>query len=305
MALINIPTKRDMVSILGEEFFLEEIRCDYLVSEKMKKIWAVNIDLYLEFARICEKYQLNYYAYAGTVLGAIRHHGFIPWDDDMDVCMPRDDYERFLRLAPNELSEPYLLQTPFTEIGYYRTLTRLSNKLTTRIQRFFKHSGMSHGMMLDIFPLDNCNPETNEKEMDEILVSAKRCSQYLKRNDTDNMTPEHFASWKEYMTDNPMKEWENVQSIAMRERFIETDYYSMKVLVIPGSMYNKPLKKDWFGSAMKASFEGIDILVPSGYDSFLKATYGDYMQFPPMEKRGTWHSGAILDPEKPYTFYLD
>ncbi len=301
---ICLPTKRDMISILGEDFFKEEVRCDYLVTEKMKKIWAVNLDIYLEFARICDKHGLKYYAYAGTLLGAIRHKGFIPWDDDMDVCMPRHDYEKFIEIAPSELLDPYLLQTPFTDPGYYRTIIRLSNKKTTRMLKFFKHSGMSHGLMLDIFPLDNCNPETIEQEMKEILVSAKRCAQYLKRNDTGIMDKDHFARWKENMTDNPMQEWENVQRIAKKYMDSETDYYCMKVVAIPGSTYNKPVNKCYFTSTKRVKFEKIDIQIPVGYDGFLKATYGNYMDFPPVEQRGTWHSGLIIDPERPYTDYL-
>ena len=301
---MKLPTKRDMVSILGENFFHEEVRCDYLVTEKMKKIWAVNMDLYLEFSRICEKYGLRYYAYAGTLLGAIRHKGFIPWDDDMDVCMPRVDYEKFIELAPSELSEPFFLQTPFTEPGYYRTMIRLINKKTTRMVSFFKHSGMSHGLILDIFPLDDCNPNSNEQDIEEILVHAKRCSQYLKRNDTDIMTDEHFANWKKYMTNEPMKEWECVQSIAKKDMNCKTDYYCMKVVVIPGSKYNTPLKKEWFTAVNKVDFESIKIQIPDGCHEFLTATFGDYMQYPSIDQRGTWHQNLIIDPERPYTEYL-
>lgn len=299
-----LPTKRDMISLLGEDFFKEEVRCDYLITEKTKKVWAVNLDLYLEFAQICDKYGLRYYAYAGTLLGAIRHKGMIPWDDDMDVCMPRVDYEKFLEIAPMELSKPFFLQTPFTEPGYFRTIARLANIQTTRMLRFFKHSGMSHGLMLDIFPLDDCNPDTNEQVINEILIHAKRCAQYLKRNDTDIMTPEHYESWKKHMTDKPMEDWEAVQHIAMKDMNSNTDYYCMKVVVIPGSRYNTPIKKEWFESTKKVKFEKIEIQIPYGYDEFLSATYGDYMQFPPVEQRGTWHHDLTIDPERPYTDYI-
>lgn len=173
------------------------------------------------------------------------------------------------------------------------------------MQPFFKHSGMSHGIILDVFPLDDCKPEEIGKDMQEILVHAKRCSQYLKRNDTDIMTPDHFASWKKYMTDNPMQEWKAVQDIAMKDMNSNTEYYCMKVVVIPGSTYNTPLKKSWFLYPKKVKFEGVEVQVPGDYDAFLKATYGDYLKFPPLEKRGTWHSGLIIDPERPYTDYLD
>jgi len=303
MSKISLPTGRDMVNLLGEVFFREEIRCEYTVTELMKKIWAVNLDLYLEFVRICDKYDLKYYPYGGTLLGAVRHKGFIPWDDDMDVCMPRLEYEKFLQIAPKELSLPYFLQTPFTDPYYFRTLTRLINVYTTRIPRFYKHSGESHGMMLDIFPLDDYNELTHNQDMKEIALSAKRCSQYLKRNDTGLMTPEHYSNWEKYMTNNPMKEWENVQKIAQKYNNSGSAYYSCKVFILDGRC-NLPHNKKWFETTEIVDFENQKIKIPTGYDSLLKLLYGDYMKYPPLEKRGTWHSGAIIDPEKPFTEYL-
>lgn len=305
MSNINLPTGRDMVSLLGEDFFNEETRCEYHVSELMKKLWAISIDLYLEFSRICDKHGLKYFAYAGTLLGAVRHEGFIPWDDDMDVGMLRNDYERFIKIAPSELKEPYLLQTPFTEVGYFRTITRLSNTKTTRIPRFFKHSGMSHGMMLDIFPLDDYDEATHELDMKEIALSAKKCSQYLKRNDTNIMTPEHYSSWEKYMTDEPLAEWTNVQETAKKHNSNNADFCCMKVLTSSENIRcNNPLKKEWFEHTKEVPFEKIKIQIPIGYDGILKTHYGDYMKFPPVNQRVSGHYGLEIDPEKPYTEYL-
>lgn len=304
MNRIVLPTGRDMVSILGEDFFKEEVRCDYLVTEKMKKLWAVIMDLYLEFARVCDKYGLRYFGYGGTILGAIRHEGFIPWDDDLDVCMPREDYEKLISIASQEFKGPYLLQTPYSDPGYFKTIARLMNKYTTYVSRAFLHSGMGHGCILDILPLDNCNPDTIEQEMQQIKVSAKRCSEYLKRNDTDIMTPEQYDCWKQNMPDDPMKEWEIIQQVATKWSDIDTDYYCMKTFVIPGGRYNKPVPKEWFTSAETKKFESIEVKVPKDYENLLVSIYGDYMQFPPVEKRGSWHGSLILDPEKPWTDYL-
>lgn len=301
MSTINLPTGRDMVSILGEDYFKEEVKCDFLISEKMKKIWAVELDCYLEFARICDKYDLRYYAYGGTLLGAIRHKGFIPWDDDMDVCMPREDYEELLKVAQNELGEPYFMLTPYSDSNCFRTIVILINRKTTWTSRFFLHSGCANGLCLDIFPLDNYNAATHEKDLEEIRLSAKRCSQYMKRNDTDKMTPEHYASWKKYMTNDPMKEWENVQRVATKWNNTNTENYSMKVFVLSDKRYNDPLKKEWFDTSQLVKFETLDMRIPSGYHNILTATYGDYMKYPPIEKRGVWHEGGVADPEKPYT----
>ena len=83
--------------ILPETFIKPETICDFYVDEMRKKIWAIEIDLYLELEKVCKKHNLRFYAIGGSILGAVRHNGFIPWDDDMDVCMPREDYEKLWR----------------------------------------------------------------------------------------------------------------------------------------------------------------------------------------------------------------
>ena len=95
---------------IDETFFLPEERNGYMVSSEMKKVWAVELDLLNEFARVCDKYRLKWFAHAGTMLGAVRHHGFIPWDDDIDVVMPREDYERLCSIGSSEFSRPYFFQ---------------------------------------------------------------------------------------------------------------------------------------------------------------------------------------------------
>lgn len=99
------------------DFFDEEVICDYKVSSNLKKLWAIEADLLREFVRVCDKYRLRWYAYAGTLLGAIRHSGFIPWDDDIDVCMPREDYDILTKELAGEFKTPYFMQTPYTESG--------------------------------------------------------------------------------------------------------------------------------------------------------------------------------------------
>ena len=115
--------------ILPESFFREEVRCDYLVTEEYKKIWAVEIDLLLKLDSICRKHGLRYFLMYGSLLGAVRHGGFVPWDDDLDVIMPRDDYEKLQSLA-SEFEHPYFLQNPYTDSESFFSNTRLRNSNT-------------------------------------------------------------------------------------------------------------------------------------------------------------------------------
>ena len=91
----------------------EEIICNFRVSSKRKKVWKVELDLLNNFIEICNKYKLTYFAIGGTLLGAIRHKGFIPWDDDIDIGMPREDYNKLLEIAKKEFKNPIFFQTPY------------------------------------------------------------------------------------------------------------------------------------------------------------------------------------------------
>ena len=141
---------------IEDSFFEQEERCGYVVSAKMKRIWAVELDLLAELDRICRKYGIKYYASAGTILGAERHKGMIPWDDDIDVMMLRDQYDLLCSHA-DEFEEPYFLQTFDTDKGYFRGHAQLRNSMTTGVlvEEVNKDVPFNQGIFLDIFPLDN------------------------------------------------------------------------------------------------------------------------------------------------------
>ena len=136
------------------EFYKEEIRCGWRVDEKTKRIWAVQLEMLDEVERICKKYGLKYFADSGTLIGAVRHQGYIPWDDDIDLAMLREDYETFLKVAPGELKEHLVLQTPYREKNYLRAHAQLRNSRTTGCSREDRKAGYNCGIFIDIFPLD-------------------------------------------------------------------------------------------------------------------------------------------------------
>lgn len=148
-----------MVSIkldIPEDFCEEEIRCNYTISKKMKEVWAIELDLLNEIIRVCVKYDIRYYAIGGTLLGAIRHEGFIPWDDDIDIAMSREDYDKLCLVAQKEICEPYFCQTIQSDYGS-RPFIRVRNSQTTGIQRQEVGSKVPYnqGIFIDIFPWDN------------------------------------------------------------------------------------------------------------------------------------------------------
>ena len=147
----------DLKIELPSSFFLEEERDGHLVSPEMKELWAVQLDLLHEFDRVCKKYNLKYVLDFGTLLGAIRHKGYIPWDDDIDVGMLREDYDRLMEIGAKEFKEPYFLQTPYTDKRFDEGV----NKLRRTDTMYLSHHTLIHypkynlGIFIDIFVYDN------------------------------------------------------------------------------------------------------------------------------------------------------
>ena len=131
---------------IPEDFYKEETRNGYTVSEKMKRVWAVELDLLAEFQRVCEKYNLTYYADSGTLIGAVRHHGYIPWDDDIDIVMKRDDFEKLVNVGAYEFQYPFFLQNSYSDKGFFRGYARLRNSETTAITKQDVLCNMNNGI---------------------------------------------------------------------------------------------------------------------------------------------------------------
>ena len=137
----------------NDNFLNEEVRDGYLVSKNMKKVWLIELDLLSQFIKLCNKYNLRYWVGFGTLLGAVRHKGFIPWDDDMDVWMPREDYDNLLKYGNSDLRDPYFLQTTLNDDDYYCSFARLRNSNTTGILVSHRNR-CNNGIYMDIYPLD-------------------------------------------------------------------------------------------------------------------------------------------------------
>lgn len=294
--------KHDMKAILGEDFFKDEVRCEYLVSSKMKRIWAVLLDMYLAFAEVCDKYKLKYFVLGGSLLGAIRHNGFIPWDDDLDVGMLREDYERFLQIAPQEFSSPLFFQTPYTDSEYFVSWAKIRNTTTTAFSKATCHRSFNQGLFLDVFPMDYVNLDTVEEERRQIYNLIKKCGAYMRKGSkflNDRQKHDEIT----YFTDNPLREWESIQKIASNTEYKGsgiiscpvTTMESLEKILFPASIFDK---------AAKHPFENIEVSIPCGWDELLKIQFGNYTEFPPIKDRGARHSDIFFDPDHPYTEYL-
>ncbi len=126
------------------------------MEDKLRKLQLTELEILNEFVRICNEHNLQYYLMGGTLLGAVRHKGFIPWDDDIDVIMPRADYDRFADLCKTSLSPDYFYQAPETDPYYYLTYAKLRKNSTEIYEERFIKSKFHKGVFIDIFPLDPC-----------------------------------------------------------------------------------------------------------------------------------------------------
>ena len=143
----------------------------------LKKLQAVEFEVFQKFQQICRKYDLPYFAAGGTAIGAVRHKGFIPWDDDIDVCMLRKDYERFLDVAPQELGDGFDLLTIENTDGYVLTLAKLTKKGTVFIEETDQNRTYESGIFLDIFPYDVTASDSSKraKQVKKAWFWARMC----------------------------------------------------------------------------------------------------------------------------------
>lgn len=287
------------------EFLEEEERCGYVISKEMKKAWAVQLDLLKELERVCSKYGLTYYADSGTLIGAVRHKGYIPWDDDIDLVMFRKDYKKLLKIAPKEFSAPYFLQTCYSDKDYIRGHAQMRNSATTGSTKRDMNKPFNKGIFIDIFPLDNV-PDNKIKRkllryrlklMWKILKRYKytKLGKYPVKEAIVSFLSKTFYSIIDYRT--YFRHYENVCTKYNNKKTKNVSYvaYSM-------CKEKHIWKAESFRNSHKVPFEFTDINIPDGYDDRLTIEYNDYMT---IKNIPTTHGDLILDTDVPYTEYFD
>lgn len=296
---LNIPTS----------FFDEEVRNDFLVTREVKKLWAVELDLLAELDRVCKKHGLRYAANGGTLLGAIRHKGFIPWDDDIDVMMPRSDYEKLIKLAPTEFTSPYYLESIHSDPETLMWFAKLKNSATAAIEYPYNPE-RNQGIFIDIFPLDNVADDGRK-----VLEQRKRALRYRKLSAIIGYTftkykPEDslfrqmqvsclkvvfkllgigFPKAVEYFfkSENALRHYNGT----------ETSYFSTTLgLHLDKPLYDKVLLND-FDHLEVVPFEFFQIPVPPHYEQNLNEMYGNWRDF---VKGTSLHSLQMFDTDRSY-----
>ena len=270
--------------------------------EPVKKLQDVLLQMLVVIDKVCNDNGLQYSLFYGTLLGAIRHEGFIPWDDDADIVMPRDDYEKLLKLPKSAWPEGYFLQSPYSEKGSRFAFAKLRKDGTTCLCEDHAHIKMHHGIFVDIFPLDRT---TSRKKW--LLWKIPRVF-------------ERATAFSCARLPTSMCWLKPLQKVWMR--IFSPSFFSRVANVIARNISGKggvfldtfqPDRSNVVAKGYTASlifpvyrraFEGNDLCVPCQAEELLESIYGNWKVIPSEEKRIPIHSkGGVIDTERDYSCY--
>ena len=290
---------------MNDNFYKEETICGHLVTSKMKRLWAVELGCLAELQRICRKHDIKYYASGGTLLGAIRHKGFIPWDDDIDVVMFADDYFRFCKIAPVELSHPFFFQDFNTESSFGPSKARIRNSNTTGCTKYdyeIADESYNCGCFIDIFPMFGVEDSPWRFFLQKALmrfwilpISGYEMWKKSKRQGKSKwyMLP-FILIWELFrMFTSHKRLCQRFLNVCARAKHYD------EVAMLPFSSFNKRWiwRKEWYKDSIIIPFEHLEISCPKDYDPILRQMFGDYTVY----RKGTAaHTMTLWDPDVSY-----
>ena len=258
-----------------EDYLRTEIRDGYQVSVTRKKVWLCELEMATWFCNVCEKYGLNYFLIGGSAIGAVRHNGFIPWDDDLDIGMLRSDFDKFRKVSIRELPSNYKIEYGVLKNNVFSSLLRIRNNDTTGIiVDEYEQNAPGGGIFIELYPFDNVPTGIKRK-----VQLAKSSMLFLALNNWNRK--ENFSG-------------------------IKTEYVDTVALPSYAKQGIHFYKKTDVQQTVSHSYEFTDLNIPKGNDTCLRQQYGDYMELPPLEKRGTHHDFIVFyDPDRSYLEYKD
>ncbi|MBE6567131.1 MAG: LicD family protein [Ruminococcaceae bacterium] len=264
----------------------------------LQRLKEVEFNILKAFISICNKHSLSYFLIGGTALGAVRHKGFIPWDDDIDVGMPREDYEKFLAIAQSELPDELFLQTPETDPEYLQCFAKIRNSKTTFRETVVKHRSINHGMFIDIFPLDGCVNYTRHRRKTKLLQIRISADLALKRS----FVRRALILLSKIRYPSLTKAKRKLTALWKAHPYASSEY----IANFGGAWGKKEVvPRTFFGKGTEGTFEGLTVRLPEKADEYLTAVYGDYMTPPPPEKRIAHHHCDVIDPDTSYMDYME
>lgn len=273
-----------------------------VTSEESTQLKRLLVDMLSWFHVFCVENDLRYYILGGTMLGAARHKGFIPWDDDIDIGMPRKDYELLALLLTKASCERYVLETPHSnKEDFFYPLSKLYDTHTTLTENTRWET--TRGIYLDIFPLDGAG--SSEDEARAHFAPIKRKRRFLLSMTTGIREGRSFYKNAAIMATRLIPDWminkkRLLSSLDQDCRSKDFDQCSWVGNMMGNWMEKELMPREYFGTPTKYRFENLTVYGAEKYDEYLTSLYGDWRQLPPEDKRKSHHDFLYMDLEKSY-----
>lgn len=256
---------------------------------QVDKIHSLVLKVAIEIKRICEENGITYFLTAGSVLGAVRHGGFIPWDDDMDIGMLRSDYERFIEVCKTELTDEFFLQTWDTDEEYPFSFAKIRLNNTVMVEEFSKNVGMHNGIFVDIFPFDNVPNNILSRKLQSYKYFMCKRILWIKKGMGKGIISESRRSAFKYYLFLLISKFFSYKKTKEYFKRIQKKYNAEKsdYVVTDGSYsFNKEtIKRIWIEELEPIKFDKYEFMTYKKKIDYLSYFYGDYMVLPPLEKR--------------------
>ena len=261
----------------------------------LRKIQLVQLSLLEEADRICRKHQIPYVIIAGTLLGAVRHGGFIPWDDDADIALLREDYERFVRACEEDLGAKYSFQDHRETPGYRWGYGKLRYRDSLFLREHQEGMPYEQGIFIDVFPLDAVPQSHFGRALKnfECFLVRKILYAPVGKKAEKNVFKRRIYDLLTKIPDE--KIFGHYEKMIRQAKKTKSDW--VRILMFPTPNREYGYLRRWYTGRKEISFEGISFPGIADYDGYLRFKFGEYMTLPPVEQRKTHPVSALRLPE--------